>query len=107
MTAPPVTPPPVLSRRRVNIVSELGLLSHKNSEACIAMWEIGLTNSLESQGVVSDGHTKKVDGLSLRKLWSLRKLEEAFSWCLRGVGAEWFRPLPNVNLRVDGKITVL
>ena len=103
--APPVTPPPVLSRRRVNIVPELGWLPQDFLRLALLMCESGVTKRLETQTFASGGHTKKVDGLSLRKLGSLRKLEEAFSWCLRGVARGGSVRLPNVNLRVDRKST--
>ena len=103
--APPITPPPVLSRCRVNTVPELGWLPQEFLRLALLMCESGVTNRLETQNFASGGHKKKVDGLSLRKLGSLRKLEEAFSWCLRGVARGGSVRLPNVNLRVDRRNT--
>ena len=76
---------PLFSPAAGSIVPELCWLPQEYLRHALCICENGVRNSLETQTFASGGHMKKDDGLSLRKLGSLRKVEEAFSWCQRGV----------------------
>ena len=92
--------PPVPSRRRVNIVPELGWLPHECLRLALLICETEAATGLESQSSASGGHTEKVDGLSLRKLGAWGSLGKVSA----GVLAEWRGVAPSdcrmLNLRV-------
>lgn len=97
--------PPVSSRRRVNIVPEMGWLPHEFRRLALFIRETEGTNGLEGQSFASGGRTKKVDGLSLRQLRAWGRLGKVSA----GVVAEWRGVVPSdcrvLNLRVKRKST--
>ena len=99
--------PRVPSRRRVSIVPELDWLPQEFLRPALLIGETEAANGLKSQSSASGGHTKKVDGLSLRKQGAWGSLGKVSA----GVLAAWRGVVPSdcrmLNLRVNKEKVLL